>query len=121
MPEFHDRPDLVPHYVGREREFRWLYDNLMSRDRWITPLVVHGAPGVGKTTFLRQFLATARMPHQSSWIDVAPLENKDEAIDAFVERMFRTRDDDRRLARRCLLYTSPSPRDGLLSRMPSSA
>ena len=26
--------------------------------------------------------------------------------------------DDRRL---CLLYTSPSPRDGLLSRMPSSA
>ena len=25
------------------------------------------------------------------------------------------------LKRRCLLYTSPSPRDGLLSRMPSSA
>ena len=28
---------------------------------------------------------------------------------------------NRRLAERCLLYTSPSPRDGLLSRMPSSA
>ena len=27
----------------------------------------------------------------------------------------------RRLVVRCLLYTSPSPRDGLLSRMPSSA
>ena len=26
-----------------------------------------------------------------------------------------------RTARTCLLYTSPSPRDGLLSRMPSSA
>ena len=26
-----------------------------------------------------------------------------------------------RLATACLLYTSPSPRDGLLSRMPSSA
>ena len=25
------------------------------------------------------------------------------------------------LSRACLLYTSPSPRDGLLSRMPSSA
>ena len=25
------------------------------------------------------------------------------------------------MARTCLLYTSPSPRDGLLSRMPSSA
>ena len=27
----------------------------------------------------------------------------------------------RQLSRDCLLYTSPSPRDGLLSRMPSSA
>ena len=27
----------------------------------------------------------------------------------------------RALRRSCLLYTSPSPRDGLLSRMPSSA
>ena len=26
-----------------------------------------------------------------------------------------------RKTKRCLLYTSPSPRDGLLSRMPSSA
>ena len=30
-------------------------------------------------------------------------------------------EDGRRLACSCLLYTSPSPRDGLLSRMPSSA
>ena len=29
--------------------------------------------------------------------------------------------EDRRQSRDCLLYTSPSPRDGLLSRMPSSA
>ena len=29
--------------------------------------------------------------------------------------------DVRRLRESCLLYTSPSPRDGLLSRMPSSA
>ena len=30
-------------------------------------------------------------------------------------------DDDGVLLTGCLLYTSPSPRDGLLSRMPSSA
>ena len=30
-------------------------------------------------------------------------------------------DDRMRLNLNCLLYTSPSPRDGLLSRMPSSA
>ena len=29
--------------------------------------------------------------------------------------------DYREVAEACLLYTSPSPRDGLLSRMPSSA
>ena len=32
-----------------------------------------------------------------------------------------TRDSDANTAGTCLLYTSPSPRDGLLSRMPSSA
>ena len=32
-----------------------------------------------------------------------------------------TPDGAREIASRCLLYTSPSPRDGLLSRMPSSA
>ena len=30
-------------------------------------------------------------------------------------------DSSKILVKRCLLYTSPSPRDGLLSRMPSSA
>ena len=33
----------------------------------------------------------------------------------------RTSRKGRELAGNCLLYTSPSPRDGLLSRMPSSA
>ena len=30
-------------------------------------------------------------------------------------------EDDKIMTKTCLLYTSPSPRDGLLSRMPSSA
>ena len=30
-------------------------------------------------------------------------------------------DQDNRLGKNCLLYTSPSPRDGATSRMPSSA
>ena len=30
-------------------------------------------------------------------------------------------EDDKTIPEPCLLYTSPSPRDGLLSRMPSSA
>ena len=35
--------------------------------------------------------------------------------------LFRTQEDLRTEFDTCLLYTSPSPRDGLLSRMPSSA
>ena len=35
--------------------------------------------------------------------------------------LVRATHEDMTLLRNCLLYTSPSPRDGLLSRMPSSA
>ena len=43
--------------------------------------------------------------------------NQSVIYDAYVkyEELKEQQDDD------CLLYTSPSPRDGLLSRMPSSA
>ena len=38
--------------------------------------------------------------------------------DAFVTEAYKAQQEE---VKRCLLYTSPSPRDGLLSRMPSSA
>ena len=40
-----------------------------------------------------------------------------------IEQIFRARGDAENPedVKSCLLYTSPSPRDGLLSRMPSSA
>ena len=37
------------------------------------------------------------------------------------DRLFKVANPDKAAASSCLLYTSPSPRDGLLSRMPSSA
>ena len=37
------------------------------------------------------------------------------------EKSFKTRFNSHMQSMSCLLYTSPSPRDGLLSRMPSSA
>ena len=42
----------------------------------------------------------------------------EEAREAFVKILKWLGEDP---SRDCLLYTSPSPRDGLLSRMPSSA
>ena len=46
-----------------------------------------------------------------------------ESLDRLLPEAFATvREASKRvLGKRCLLYTSPSPRDGLLSRMPSSA
>ena len=42
-------------------------------------------------------------------------------INSFAEKMSNYKNEQNDLSKLCLLYTSPSPRDGLLSRMPSSA
>ena len=55
----------------------------------------------------KQFLDSARS------LDITPIEG-------FYELFDNSFDADA-TSIRCLLYTSPSPRDGLLSRMPSSA
>ena len=56
----------------------------------------------------------------SPWSDDAREQGSDRAADAFTADYERLGAAER-LADACLLYTSPSPRDGLLSRMPSSA
>ena len=47
------------------------------------------------------------LEHQDDKLTLAVLYNLADTIESYIEP--------------CLLYTSPSPRDGLLSRMPSSA
>ena len=51
-------------------------------------------------------------------------KSKDEyknALVSYQEALFHVQQSYYHQKKRCLLYTSPSPRDGLLSRMPSSA
>ena len=50
-----------------------------------------------------------------------PLEAALKGIDRAFESYQRSRRGAGKPLKSCLLYTSPSPRDGLLSRMPSSA
>ena len=47
--------------------------------------------------------------------------NVENLAKAVVANYLALHNEENRLAEICLLYTSPSPRDGLLSRMPSSA
>ena len=46
------------------------------------------------------------------------VEKFDKSLEKLTKDMLHTMYEDNGI---CLLYTSPSPRDGLLSRMPSSA
>ena len=67
-------------------------------------LAIVGPSGAGKSTILR-LLAGLLLPSKGSL-----------QISGFEQNYLRLDQNDP-----CLLYTSPSPRDGLLSRMPSSA
>ena len=59
------------------------------------------------------------MTDQTKWgIDMVQQENK---AKVHAEQKEMREDVKDFVANCCLLYTSPSPRDGLLSRMPSSA
>ena len=98
-----------------------------------------------RTPLTRIRLATEMMPEDQEWIQegiINDIEDMNAIIDQFIEYARQDREEVREntnlneliqeltQARHveeshhielCLLYTSPSPRDGLLSRMPSSA
>ena len=58
-----------------------------------------------------------RFLYYSSFIE----ENDDWSSDLFIKKNQTDGDLGNRMSTACLLYTSPSPRDATLSRMPSSA
>ena len=69
------------------------------------PLIIKGARQIGKTESINQFA----MDNYKNVVN----------INFALEPKYKTILSDGYSV--CLLYTSPSPRDGLLSRMPSSA
>ena len=77
-------------------------------------IILTGVSGVGKSTF------AARLAKD---LGASLIEGDDYHSPASISRMRRGLPlcDDDRWPWLCLLYTSPSPRDATLSRMPSSA
>ena len=75
---------------------------------------------------LRTALRTLKLSGMLDTLDARLTQTRDgglghlEFLQALCEDEIARR-ESAALTRRCLLYTSPSPRDGLLSRMPSSA
>ena len=76
-------------------------------------IVISGGPSSGKTTIINEL---KRAGHYC--FDEVSRELILEAQKKGIAQPFLT---DPEQFNNCLLYTSPSPRDGLLSRMPSSA
>ena len=68
-----------------------------------------------------------RQPSRFHYQDLVQKIMKDPDVAAFIQQESLTPEELNRSISKfnqyitCLLYTSPSPRDGLLSRMPSSA
>ena len=65
-------------------------------------------------------IGIAKEEAQKPPVVVKKKEKEEEGRTKLTEAIRKMR-ENRQLACICLLYTSPSPRDGLLSRMPSSA
>ena len=97
---------------------------------WIaTAVVAHGIWGggadhaarlIGETLEIRDFAASVRKHAQGK---VRPIEVTllDDSQEPEEEEPDPEAENEELEDQACLLYTSPSPRDGLLSRMPSSA
>jgi len=69
--------------------------------------------GVKSITFVKDFFTSIRNNKH--------LKRELTATKTLLDEYKRTQHEFEEIKRDCLLYTSPSPRDGLLSRMPSSA
>ena len=75
-------------FIGRNSELEWLRDAYFRRGRSFAPIVVHGPGGVGKSSLLRQFLATSRISQTPVWLDLYSSDHPLDEIDSFIERMF---------------------------------
>ena len=86
-----------------------LYDYGLDEYNWWNESL-HGVARAGKATVFPQAIALA------ATFDADLVKRVATAISDEARAMYNISQE-----RGCLLYTSPSPRDGLLSRMPSSA
>ena len=111
------RPLTFNELIGQELVSRTII-NAIKMDRVANAYLLTGVRGVGKTTTARiiakMLNCTSKKREELNFTPCSECENcvaitESRSVDVY------------EMDAACLLYTSPSPRDGLLSRMPSSA
>ena len=133
------RPLSFSDFIGQDsiiKNLKVFVEACNQREDALDHTLFHGPPGLGKTTLahilaneLNVGLKVTSGPVIDKPGDLAGLlTNLEERDILFIDEIHRLSPiieeylysamEDYKI---CLLYTSPSPRDGLLSRMPSSA
>lgn len=80
-------------FVGREAELRWLDEHLF-RNYSISPIVISGPAGVGKTSLLKQWFASRRIAYIPLWPDLLS-ETDDKALDNLIHQIHNQRENYR--------------------------
>jgi len=80
---------IKPLFFGREREMEWLFERFRRRGA----IVISGPAGVGKTTLLNQFLASARVRRPPIVLTAryGPGDNSMTEISARIDKLYRDR------------------------------
>ena len=112
------RPRRFDEMVGQDHVVRAL-TNALASDRLHHAYLFTGTRGVGKTTVARIFAKCLNCETGVTALPCGECATCNELDEGRFVDLIEV--DAASRAKVCLLYTSPSPRDGLLSRMPSSA
>ena len=103
-------------HSGKEKKLKFDYKNFIKFKDKITYIVVDSPPaGIQDISLNDDILIKNKKILDNS------LKRENNQRNKLIDGLNNTQDDDVILCSDCLLYTSPSPRDATLSRMPSSA